>query len=152
MQLCFACKKNQPVVLYKRKTVDGVRIEPYCLACNQKRFISENEAETVSVCPYCGWEAEQLRKTALVGCANCYRTLDGVIPAVIRMQQNGKDAHRGKVSENVRAKAKAERRYQELLALKEYYLEQGNAMLAARYEKNAKALESEIKRGNYDGV
>ncbi len=156
MPLCFACKKNQPVVLYERKTVDGVRVEPYCLACYEKRFLSvkdeESDGSAVTVCPYCGATSEELKKTALVGCANCYRVLRGAIPAVIRMQQGGKDAHRGKTSENVRPKARAERRRQELIALKEYYEQAGSKDLAARCERTADALAKESKRGEYDGL
>jgi protein-arginine kinase activator protein McsA len=127
------------------------------LACYEKLFLTveaeEADTNALSVCPYCGCKVDELKKTALVGCANCYKTLQGaVIPTVIRMQQGGKDGHRGKVSENVRKKSRAERRYEELLALKEYYEETGDIKLAARYEKSAEALRLEIIRGNYDGA
>ena len=155
MPLCFACKKNQPIVLYERKTLDGVRVEPYCLACYEKLFLTikpedENE-KSADVCPYCKRTAEDLQKTALVGCAHCYHALRSVMPTVVRMQQGQKDAHRGKVAENLKPKAKAERRRQEMLALQEYYSQAGKAELAERYAENADALELEIKRGNYDG-
>ena len=157
MSLCIACKKNQPIVLYERKTVDGPKTEPYCLACYEKLFLTvepeEAETRALTVCPYCGSTVDELKKTGLVGCANCYKSMSGaVIPTVVRMQQGGKDAHRGKVSENVRRKSRAERRYEELLALKEYYEEAGDIKLALRYEKTAEALRIEIKRGNYDGA
>ena len=156
MPLCFACKKNQPVVTYERKTVDGIRVEHYCLACHEKRFLTvrthEADSHASTACPYCGATADELKKTALVGCAHCYKSIAEAIPAVIRMQQGSKDAHRGKTSENLRPKARAERRCQELIALKEYYERTGESDLSARYERLAKELQSEIKRGDYDGA
>ena len=156
MPLCSACKKNQAVFTYERKTADGVLTEHYCIVCNKKLFLSvESELPNAptTVCPYCGVSAEVFQKTGLAGCANCYRSMQSAaIPMVIRMQQGGKESHRGKISESLRPKSKAERRYEELLALKEYYEQSGNAELSARYERAAAELMQEIKRGNYDGA
>jgi len=157
MELCFACKKMQPVKSYERKYKDGIRLEHYCLACYEKRFISVKPDlpgdPAYTVCPYCGASVEDLKKTALVGCPNCYHTLRAAaVPMVVRMQQGQADAHCGKVSENVQPKARAERRLQEANALWEHYKDAGNAEYSARYEHTSNQLKEQIKKGEYNGV
>ena len=147
MRLCYACKKNHPAVSYERKTKEGVVTEHYCLACYEACFLSvevdgNDRGAIYSVCPYCGTSAEEVKKTALVGCAHCYRTLGAVaVPMTVRMQQGQADAHRGKGLESLSTRTRTENRKKELLALVMYYADLGDTERLEKYKKELKQIE-----------
>lgn len=153
MRLCFACKKNHPAVSYERKTKEGVVTEHYCLACYEVCFLSvgadgNEQGVTYEVCPYCGTTAQQVKKTAIVGCAHCYRTLGSVtVPMTVRMQQGQADAHRGKGLEGVGTRTRLENRKKELLALVMYYANLGDNVQLEKYKKELKQIERKTPIG-----
>ena len=135
MRLCFACKKNHPAVSYERRVRGGVETEHYCLSCYENKFLSvaadgNENGKTYEVCPYCGQTADEVKKTALVGCAKCYHTLGMLaVPMVIRMQQNASDVHRGKLAADGEGAQRSNRR-KELQTLAFHYENVGDALRA----------------------
>ena len=96
MNYCRCCNKNDAPKIHKVKVGVGAkteeRIEHYCLECYYRLFISGKET---LVCPVCGQTADAFKKTKLVGCAECYKTLYvHVTPVIAKMQ--GLDEHCGK--------------------------------------------------------
>lgn len=157
MRLCVACKKNHPAVSYERNVGGEVTVEHYCFACYEKRFLSvevdgHENGKTYDVCPYCGRTADEVKSTALVGCARCYRTLGTVtVPMVVRMQQGQADAHSGKKSENADLKTYYKNRKKELLALLMHYSNLGEAKQVEKYKQETERLERRIAAEGYDG-
>ena len=153
MRLCFACKKNHPAVSYERKVRGGVEIEHYCLACYENKFLSVNsdgheDGKTYEVCPCCGAKADEVKKTALVGCAKCYHTLGVLtVPMVIRMQQNSSDVHRGKSAVDGEGAQRSNRR-KELQTLAYPYEKMGDAVRARACLREVEELDIE---GAQDG-
>ena len=96
MNYCRCCNKNDAPKIHKVKVTVGAkteeRVEHYCLECYYRLFISGKETLT---CPVCGQTAEAFKKSKLVGCAECYKTLYvHVTPVIAKMQ--GLDGHCGK--------------------------------------------------------
>ena len=152
MGLCFSCKKNFSAVTYERKTKDGVVEEAYCYECYGKHFLSAHvdghaNGRQYDACPYCGWTAEALQRTALVGCSHCYHTLGGVaIPMVIRMQQ-GQDVHQGKAA-RIDRKTVYENRKKELIALVMHYGNLGDEQRVKEYKSELEKLARSVGVGD----
>ncbi len=152
MRLCFACKKNHPAVSYERKVRGGIEVEHYCLTCYENKFLSvgsdgHEDGKTYEVCPYCGAKADEVKKTALVGCAKCYHTLGVLtIPMVIRMQQNASDVHRGKCAVDGEGAQRSNRR-KELQALAFHYEKVGDTLRAKAYLEKIDELDRGAKAG-----
>lgn len=95
---CGYCGKNQAVKTYEEIKNGKKQTEYYCLDCYHKLFLYTDGAEgesSLSACPYCEMTVAEIRRTKLVGCANCYKMLsDSLLPSVVKMQ--GVKAHRGK--------------------------------------------------------
>lgn len=96
--LCCYCNKNQATETYERK-LGGVRkTEYYCMACYERLFFANKEAEgegALSACPYCGLTAAEFKARKIVGCAHCYQTLAPFVqPTIVKMQ--GEETHKGK--------------------------------------------------------
>ena len=153
--LCVKCKKNQATKTYER-VLGGEKCEEYyCLSCFHESFLSvdvdgrENGA-TYDVCPCCGTNVETLKKTSLVGCARCYRTIGKVaIPMVIRMQ--GGEAHRGKRAAAVSQEEHIRLRCAELLMLIRAYRERGDSERAKSCFDEYNRLKDYLFSGGADG-
>lgn len=152
MRLCCECKKNHPAISYERKVRGGVETEHYCLSCYESKFLSvssdgHENGKVYEVCPYCGRTAEELKKTALVGCAHCYHTLGLVaVPMVVRMQQNAADVHRGKHALDS-ARGRADNRAKELLALAVHYENVGEKERATACRAEIEGLKRSPEAG-----
>lgn len=98
MAICCYCNKKDAVKRYFETRLGKKSEKTYCLDCYHKLFLYTDKAESgesLSACPYCGTTAEEFKKTKLVGCAYCYRTMAAdIAPIVIKMQD--KKAHCGK--------------------------------------------------------
>ncbi|MBQ8320186.1 MAG: hypothetical protein IJX81_04835 [Clostridia bacterium] len=98
--LCCKCKKNQATKTFVSGSGAKRKEEYYCFECYRERFLSveydgEENGRSFEVCPYCGVKAEEFRRSGLVGCAKCYKTIGkAVLPALIGMQ--GAVVHVGK--------------------------------------------------------
>ena len=98
--LCCRCKQNEAVKTYKLVKYGQKTEEELCLACYNRLALQsqENGAESgvaLSACPYCGTTEAEIRSKKIVGCANCYKTLQKVVqPLLVKMQ--GKEKHKGK--------------------------------------------------------
>lgn len=95
---CGYCGKNQAVKTYEEIKNGKKRTEYYCLDCYHRLFLYTDGAEgdsSLSACPYCEMSVAEIKKTKLVGCANCYKMLSGeLLPSIVKMQ--GVKAHKGK--------------------------------------------------------
>ena len=94
---CCHCGEKEATKTYERK--GKVRkIEYYCMDCYDRLFLNAEHTErenSLTTCPYCGMNLEEVQSTKLVGCAYCYRSMKGgVYPIVVKMQGDG--AHKGK--------------------------------------------------------
>lgn len=151
--LCFECKKL-PGTRVHRRIVNGQTIdEHYCMSCYLKKFVS---VESLSyeysylgdTCPNCGTTVNEIKNTAFVGCAECYRALaPTAVPMVVSMQQGEQEAHRGKVSENVRVKNRLECRIEELNALIEYYTALGETMKVQKLKNEKASARRKLEAG-----
>lgn len=95
---CSYCHKQDVVKRYMEMRLGKEYEEMYCGECYQKLFLYTESAKggDFTTCPYCGTTLEEFKRTKLVGCAHCYRTMSvGVAPIVIKMQDSRK-AHVGK--------------------------------------------------------
>ena len=95
--LCGNCKKNQATKTYEQINQGKREVAYYCLECYHKLFVYAEETRDgeYSACPYCGTTAEEVKKRNLVGCANCYKTLKGVLYPIVSKMQGGQ-IHKGK--------------------------------------------------------
>ena len=94
--LCGNCKKNQATKTYEQIKKGKKTVDYYCMDCYARLFISADEnVGGLTVCPYCGTTAEEVKKRNLVGCANCYKTLKGVLYPIVSKMQGGQ-IHKGK--------------------------------------------------------
>ena len=95
---CGYCGKNQAVKTYEEIKGGKKRTEYYCLDCYRRLFLYTDGAEgelSLSACPYCETTVAEIKRTKIVGCANCYKALsDSLLPSIVKMQ--GVKAHRGK--------------------------------------------------------
>ena len=95
---CCHCKRNDATTSYEEIKKGRKTTSYYCLQCYQKLFLDLRATEdgNSSVCPYCGASMEEFRKSKLVGCAYCYRTMQAeLMPSIVKMQGQ-KRAHCGK--------------------------------------------------------
>ena len=96
--LCCHCKENQATKTYEQVKNGVLETLPYCFDCYQRLFINASDLSdgvALSVCPFCGTQAEEARKKKLVGCAYCYQTLYETLRVdIVKMQ--GEQAHCGK--------------------------------------------------------
>ena len=150
---CFECGTNYPAISYERKVGNAIEVEHYCLSCYQRKFLSveldgSQDGKHYDSCPYCGMSAETLKKTAIVGCAHCYRALgDVVIPMTVRMQQGSADVHCGKLSESASPKAYYENRLKELKTLADYYKNMGDRQSLERMNTEWQRITRLLERG-----
>ena len=95
---CGYCGKNQAVKTYEEIKNGKKQVEYYCLDCYHRLFLYTDETEgelSLSDCPYCGTSLAEVKKSKLVGCANCYKMMSGgMLPMIKKMQ--GEKAHKGK--------------------------------------------------------
>ncbi|MBQ8685716.1 MAG: hypothetical protein IJ514_06075 [Clostridia bacterium] len=139
--LCGNCKKNQATKTYEQIKKGKKTVDYYCMDCYARLFIAADEtSETASVCPYCGTTAEEVKKRNLVGCANCYKTLKGVLfPVVTKMQ--GGEAHKGKSPLGGESERIARRCY-ELKTIADKLFSEGDYDGARLYLQRLTALEN----------
>ena len=135
---CGYCGKNQAVRTYEEIKDGKLQREYYCLDCYHRLFLYAEEAEgevSLSACPYCGMSMAEVKKTQLVGCANCYKMMSGeLMPVIVKMQ--GVKAHRGKTPplEGYEVNADVGVRFVE----DSYHAQ---AVARARYERHCNELE-----------
>lgn len=55
-----------------------------------------SEEERTVVCPVCGWELKQFRKTGYLGCPDCYSAFGPVIEQLLENMHHGSE-HQGKI-------------------------------------------------------
>ena len=95
---CGHCGKNQAVKTYEEIKNGKKQVEYYCLDCYHRLFLFTDETEgdmDLTACPYCGTSLAEVKKSKLVGCAKCYKMLNGgMLPLIKKMQ--GEKAHTGK--------------------------------------------------------
>lgn len=95
---CGHCGKNQAVKTYEEIKNGKKQVEYYCLDCYHRLFLYADELEgdlALSSCPYCGTSMAEVKKSKLVGCANCYKMMSAnILPMIKKMQ--GEKAHDGK--------------------------------------------------------
>ncbi len=103
--LCQICKQNNAVTFIQKR--DGRRNEmmPICAACAEKLQYTDwsdlleyflNTSRQTVTCPLCGTTADEISKTGLVGCSQCYVVFDRMLrPSIERI--HGKTVYRGKV-------------------------------------------------------
>ena len=139
--LCGKCKKNQATKTYERIKDGKKQIEYFCLECYHKDFVYVEEAgETLSSCPYCGTTLAQLKKSSLVGCAQCYQTLaHAVFPMITKMQ--GGEKHSGKCAYETESE-RVERRFNELNMMAQKYYQENDDRAAAVYEEKIDELRA----------
>ena len=109
--LCGYCRKNQATKTYEQIKKGKKTVEYYCLDCYHRLFVTTDETDLATVCPYCGTTAEEVKKRNLVGCAYCYTTLKGTLFPVIAKMQERKNRRRYElqtVAEKLRAEGNAE--------------------------------------------
>ena len=95
---CGYCGKNQAVKTYEEIKNGQKQVEYYCLDCYHRLFLYADEAAgdlSLADCPYCGTSLAEVKKSKLVGCANCYKMMNGGMQPMIKKMQ-GEKAHRGK--------------------------------------------------------
>lgn len=94
---CFYCNKNEALKTYERIRENEVQREYYCLSCYEKLFLTmDNGEEKGGACPYCGTTIEEYKKSKLLGCIDCYKTLGPSLVSSIIYMQGGDTGHRGK--------------------------------------------------------
>lgn len=139
--LCGKCRKNQATKTYEQIKKGKREISYYCLDCYHQYFLSVDETlggETLSACPYCGTTVTEFRKRNLVGCANCYTSLQhAVFPVVAKMQ--GEQLHKGKCPYSTDAE-RAEKRRLELESMAEKYYSENDYKAAGKYEEQISRL------------
>lgn len=95
---CGYCGKNQAVKTYEEIKNGKKQVEYYCLDCYHRLFLYTDEGAgelSLSSCPYCGTSLAEVKKNKLVGCAKCYKMMNGgMLPMIKKMQ--GERTHRGK--------------------------------------------------------
>ncbi len=147
--LCCKCKKNQATKTFVRGRAGRQKEEYYCFDCYRKHFLSvefdgEENGRSFDTCPYCGVKAEEFKRTTLVGCAMCYKTIGkSVLPTLIGMQ--GAEVHVGK--EGAEDRKGIELRLNELKTLYETYRKDGNQKRAFEVAESYKKLQSVLKGG-----
>ena len=154
--LCCRCKKNQATKSYMRTLAGKQKAEYYCLDCYRNGFLSvemdgEDNGRSFEICPYCGTSAEDFKRTTLVGCAMCYKTIGtAVIPTLITMQ--GGEVHVGKKGAGQEEKLRL--RLEELMVLYESYKREGDEKRAYEVAQEYKRLQSGTqpdRKGGYHG-
>ena len=140
--LCQKCKKNQATKLYESVKNGNPTKEYFCLDCYDKLFRKEEypQAENGKECPYCGMQAETLKKRQLVGCAMCYQTLSAVTGAMVNKMQ-GEQTHDGKSPVGGQSERVA-RRCGELKLLIEKSNKEKNFSLSRTYTEQLIRLQS----------
>ena len=147
MMLCCKCKKNQATKTFVRGRAGRQKEEVYCFDCYRKHFLSvefdgEENGRSFDTCPYCGVRAEEFRRTTLVGCAMCYKTIGkSVLPTLIGMQ--GAEVHVGK--EGAEEEKRIELRLNELKLLYEAYRKEGNEKRAFEVAENYKKTQNVLR-------
>ena len=66
--LCYQCKKNEATKVYELVKSGKRETRSYCLECYLRMFVNEDTAEgeiTLSACPYCGTNIEEVRQQKL---------------------------------------------------------------------------------------
>ncbi len=145
--LCCKCKKNQATKTFVRGRAGRQKEEVYCFDCYRKHFLSvefdgEENGRSFDTCPYCGVRAEEFRRTTLVGCAMCYKTIGkSVLPTLIGMQ--GAEVHVGK--EGAEEEKRIELRLNELKLLYEAYRKEGNEKRAFEVAENYKKTQNVLR-------
>lgn len=145
--LCCKCKKNQATKTFVRGRAGRQKEEVYCFDCYRKHFLSvefdgEENGRSFDTCPYCGVRAEEFRRTTLVGCAMCYKTIGkSVLPTLIGMQ--GAEVHVGK--EGAEEGKRIELRLNELKLLYEAYRKEGNEKRAFEVAENYKKTQNVLR-------
>ena len=145
--LCCKCKKNQATKTFMRRRAGRQKEEVYCFDCYRKHFLSvefdgEENGRSFDTCPYCGVRAEEFRRTTLVGCAMCYKTIGkSVLPTLIGMQ--GAEVHVGK--EGAEEGKRIELRLNELKLLYEAYRKEGNEKRAFEVAENYKKTQNVLR-------
>ena len=97
--LCYQCKKNEATKVYELVKSGKREKRNYCLECYLKLFVHADKAEgetTLSACPYCGTNMDEVRAQKLVGCAYCYKMLSGELENMISKMQRSSNPHVGK--------------------------------------------------------
>lgn len=154
--LCCLCKKNQATKIFVRGRAGKQKEEVYCLDCYRNRFLSveydgEENGRSFDTCPYCGTKAEDFKRTTLVGCANCYKTIgNAVLPVLINMQ--GGEVHAGK--RGALGEENLALRLRELKILYDSYQKEGDekrAQAVAREYNRLQADAQAVKKGGYHG-
>ncbi|MBQ9713985.1 MAG: hypothetical protein IJV83_01545 [Clostridia bacterium] len=134
---CGYCGKNQAVKTYEEIKNGKKQVEYYCLDCYHQLFLYADEAEgdlSLSACPYCGTSLAEVKRSKLVGCANCYKTMSSALTPVITKMQ-GEKAHCGKTPP---LEGFGESNDGVRLVLKGY---REQAVALARFERQCKELE-----------
>ncbi len=97
--LCYQCKKNEATKVYELVKSGKRETRSYCLECYLRMFVNEDTAEgemTLSACPYCGTNIEEVRQQKYVGCAYCYQMMSEDIEPIISKMQRSLKPHVGK--------------------------------------------------------
>lgn len=146
--LCCKCKKNQATKTFVRGGGVRRKEEYYCFDCYRKHFVSiefdgEENGRSFDTCPYCGHKAEEFKRTTLVGCSMCYKTLGkAVLPTLIGMQ--GAEVHIGKEGAWTDADH-IERRLSELKLLYASYQKSGDGDRAYAVAEEFNRLQLRLK-------
>lgn len=155
--LCCRCKKNQATKTFVRGRAGKQKEEYYCFDCYRDRFLSvefdgEENGRSFDTCPYCNTRAEDFKRTTLVGCANCYKTIGkAVLPVLINMQ--GGEVHAGKTG--AQGEEILRLRLQELRILYESYLQDGDEKRAGEVAQEYKRLQGGVPtsgKGGNNGI
>lgn len=145
--LCCKCKKNQATKTFVRGRAGRQKEEYYCFECYRNHFLSvefdgEENGRSFDTCPYCGVKAEEFRRTSLVGCAMCYKTIGkSVLPTLIGMQ--GAEVHVGK--EGAEEGKRIQLRLKELKLLYDSYRQDGDEKRAFEVAESYKRLQEKMQ-------
>lgn len=144
--LCGYCKKNQATKTYEQIKKGKKESSYYCLDCYHKLFLDLDEGETggLNACPYCGTTVAELKKRNLVGCANCYSTMQQAILPLVTKMQGSNQRHQGK-SPYESQEEKVSRRLAELSALSEKYNAEKDYDSAREYERRYQQLKNGLE-------
>jgi len=131
--LCQRCKQNEATI-HATKIINGSASEEYlCAQCAQKGItlaFSANQlfkpffgVQEGEACPCCHTTLEELRKTGLAGCSECYSTFrEALMPAIRQVQ--GADRHIGKCPPQERLSAMEVKRKELRAALEQAIAEE----------------------------
>lgn len=139
--LCGNCRKNQATKTYEQIKKGKRETAYYCLDCYHKLFLNaETDGKTPVACPYCGTAVSEFKRRKIVGCANCYETLqNAILPVVVKMQ--GGEIHKGRKPFEYQVE-RLEKRLGELRTLAKKCREKRDYDGARMYEEEMLRLQS----------